>query len=79
MGKGKYQGECENVILRHDYGDWQQTALARSLLSRCLNPPASKLMAGRLPDDPAVLEKEIDGVGRYTAGESMLSFSGTVC
>lgn len=23
---------------------------------------------GRLPDDPAVLEKEIDGVGRYTAG-----------
>lgn len=23
---------------------------------------------GRLPDDPAVLKKEIDGVGRYTAG-----------
>lgn len=24
--------------------------------------------AGRLPDVPAVLEKEIEGVGRYTAG-----------
>lgn len=24
--------------------------------------------AGRLPDDPVVLEKEIDGIGRYTAG-----------
>lgn len=23
---------------------------------------------GRLPDDPVILEKEIDGVGRYTAG-----------
>ena len=27
-----------------------------------------ELMAGRLPDDPAVLEKEVEGVGRYTAG-----------
>lgn len=23
---------------------------------------------GRLPDDPVTLQKEIDGVGRYTAG-----------
>jgi A/G-specific adenine glycosylase len=29
---------------------------------------SSSKYSGRLPDDPAVLEKEIDGVGRYTAG-----------
>ncbi|KAJ9108147.1 hypothetical protein QFC19_002615 [Naganishia cerealis] len=26
------------------------------------------LRSGRLPDDPVILEKEIDGIGRYTAG-----------
>ncbi|OCF40356.1 A/G-specific adenine glycosylase [Kwoniella heveanensis CBS 569] len=29
---------------------------------------ANKKFKGRLPEDPAVLEKEVDGVGRYTAG-----------
>jgi hypothetical protein len=27
-----------------------------------------EVLLGRLPDDPTVLEKEIEGVGRYTAG-----------
>ena len=29
---------------------------------------ASHLISGRLPQDPAALEKQVDGVGRYTAG-----------
>lgn len=28
----------------------------------------ASFVVGRLPDDPVVLEKEIDGIGRYTAG-----------
>jgi adenine-specific DNA glycosylase len=31
--------------------------------------PFSSWQKGRLPHEPAVLEKEISGVGKYTAGE----------
>ncbi|RSH82220.1 hypothetical protein EHS25_005930 [Saitozyma podzolica] len=41
---------------------------ARSLLAGAKTVMSSSKYSGRLPDDPAVLEKEIDGVGRYTAG-----------
>ncbi|WVQ82164.1 A/G-specific adenine glycosylase [Cryptococcus sp. DSM 104549] len=41
---------------------------ARSLLAGAKTVMGSAKYKGRLPDDPAVLEKEIDGVGRYTAG-----------
>ncbi|OXG55145.1 A/G-specific adenine glycosylase [Cryptococcus neoformans] len=41
---------------------------ARSLLAGAKTVMGNSKYNGRLPDDPAVLEKEIDGVGRYTAG-----------
>ncbi|WVF71648.1 A/G-specific adenine glycosylase [Kwoniella sp. CBS 6097] len=41
---------------------------ARSLLAGAKTVMSNKKFKGRLPDDPAVLEKEVDGVGRYTAG-----------
>ncbi|KAK6910252.1 A/G-specific adenine glycosylase [Kwoniella mangroviensis CBS 8507] len=41
---------------------------ARSLLAGAKTVMSKSKYQGRLPDDPAVLEKEIDGVGRYTAG-----------
>ncbi|KAK8864250.1 A/G-specific adenine glycosylase [Kwoniella newhampshirensis] len=41
---------------------------ARSLLAGAKTVMGNPKYKGRLPDDPAVLEKEIDGVGRYTAG-----------
>lgn len=30
--------------------------------------PDLRAVEGRLPDDPAKLEKDVEGVGRYTAG-----------
>ncbi|WWC94008.1 A/G-specific adenine glycosylase [Kwoniella sp. B9012] len=41
---------------------------ARSLLAGAKTVMSKSKYRGRLPDDPAVMEKEIDGVGRYTAG-----------
>ncbi|WVQ99230.1 A/G-specific adenine glycosylase [Kwoniella sp. CBS 9459] len=41
---------------------------ARSLLAGAKTVMSHKKFHGRLPVDPAVLEKEVDGVGRYTAG-----------
>nr|XP_019046116.1 A/G-specific adenine glycosylase [Kwoniella bestiolae CBS 10118]OCF25046.1 A/G-specific adenine glycosylase [Kwoniella bestiolae CBS 10118] len=41
---------------------------ARSLLAGAKTVMSKSKYNGRLPDDPLVLEKEIDGVGRYTAG-----------
>lgn len=41
---------------------------ARSLLDGAKAVAGKKSFAGRLPSDPDVLEKEIPGVGRYTAG-----------
>ncbi|KIR33639.1 A/G-specific adenine glycosylase [Cryptococcus deuterogattii MMRL2647] len=41
---------------------------ARSLLAGAKTVMGNSKYDGRLPDDPVILEKEIDGVGRYTAG-----------
>ncbi|KIR55896.1 A/G-specific adenine glycosylase [Cryptococcus gattii Ru294] len=41
---------------------------ARSLLAGAKTVMGNSKYEGRLPDDPVILEKEIDGVGRYTAG-----------
>ncbi|WWC89496.1 A/G-specific adenine glycosylase [Kwoniella dendrophila CBS 6074] len=41
---------------------------ARSLLAGAKTVMSKSKYKGRLPDDPVILEKEIDGVGRYTAG-----------
>ncbi|KAJ9120701.1 hypothetical protein QFC22_002632 [Naganishia vaughanmartiniae] len=41
---------------------------ARSLLAGAQKVMSDAKYQGRLPDDPIVLEKEIDGIGRYTAG-----------
>ncbi|WVR07224.1 A/G-specific adenine glycosylase [Kwoniella sp. DSM 27419] len=41
---------------------------ARSLLAGAKTVMSHKKYHGRLPDSPTILEKEIDGVGRYTAG-----------
>ncbi|WWC61714.1 A/G-specific adenine glycosylase [Kwoniella dejecticola CBS 10117] len=41
---------------------------ARSLLAGAKTVMSKAKYKGRLPDDPLILEKEIDGVGRYTAG-----------
>ncbi|WRT66194.1 A/G-specific adenine glycosylase [Kwoniella shivajii] len=41
---------------------------ARSLLAGAKTVMSKTKYQGRLPDDPIILEKEIDGVGRYTAG-----------
>nr|KIR50140.1 A/G-specific adenine glycosylase [Cryptococcus bacillisporus CA1280] len=41
---------------------------ARSLLAGAQTVMGNLKYDGRLPDDPVILEKEIDGVGRYTAG-----------
>jgi hypothetical protein len=42
---------------------------ARSLLAGAKTVMGNKKYKGRLPDSPSQMEKEIDGVGRYTAGE----------
>ncbi|KAJ9105455.1 hypothetical protein QFC21_001826 [Naganishia friedmannii] len=41
---------------------------ARSLLAGAQKVMSDAKYQGRLPDDPVILEKEIDGIGRYTAG-----------
>ncbi|ODO08184.1 A/G-specific adenine glycosylase [Cryptococcus amylolentus CBS 6273] len=41
---------------------------AKSLLTGAQTVMSDPKYQGRLPDDPAVLEKDIAGVGRYTAG-----------
>lgn len=43
---------------------------ARALLAGAKTVMGDKKYQGRLPDSPSQMEKEIDGVGRYTAGES---------
>jgi A/G-specific adenine glycosylase len=56
------------------------------MVSVTVQSVTNSLNLGRLPDDPAVLEKEIEGVGRYTAGmfaqvrpQTLLIQVGAIC
>ena len=58
---------------------------ARSLLEGAKTVMSKSKYHGRLPSDPAELEKDIPGVGRYTAGTLSLTLlrilihTGAIC